>query len=458
MKLDTFNQARLLIVDALNVREKESLRTYLFRGVLGIIALRVIVQAVYFLTNLVLAHLLGVKEYGSVEYIMSWAALFGTLALFGLERLLVREIAINQARLAWGLLKGLIRWATWFTLLTSIILILGIVGVLFLKRESIDNTLLLGLGIATLLIPFNALTGVRVAILRGLRKVIAGQSTEVLIQPVVFLLFVLSASFLFRLTLNAPLVLGLQVGAAVVVFLIGQILLYQRLPQEIQGVPFESNARFWISSLVPLVAFSAISVINKRADILVLGTLRGTEEVGIYSVAASWAALVPYALVSINIVWAPVMARLYEKGEKERLQRMITQGTRGITFVSLIFAFVFLVLGKWLLSLYGPDFVEGETALRILVIGQLVNVAVGPVAQLLLMTGYERVAAINAGFNLVLTIGLNFVLVPRWGVEGTAWATSVSMILINLLLTVWVYKRLDIHSTVLGNIGRIYLK
>jgi len=86
-------------------------------------------------------------------------------------------------------------------------------------------------------------------------------------------------------------------------------------------------------------------------------------------------------------------------------------------------------------------------------VGQLINAATGSVGLLLIMTGYERDAAICVGISAVLNVVLNATLIPKWGLTGAAIATTSSMMVWNILLAIWVYRRLRIHSTALGEIG-----
>jgi O-antigen/teichoic acid export membrane protein len=141
-----------------------------------------------------------------------------------------------------------------------------------------------------------------------------------------------------------------------------------------------------------------------------------------------------------------MIARLYAAGEIERLQRVVTTAARAVLLVSLPIAAPLILFGDWLLSFFGPNFTTGRTALAILTAGQLFNVAIGSVGQLLVMTGHEGDAARGIGIGALLNIVLCAALIPRWGMEGAATATATSTIAWNLLMAVWVYKRLRIRS------------
>ena len=113
-----------------------------------------------------------------------------------------------------------------------------------------------------------------------------------------------------------------------------------------------------------------------------------------------------------------------------------------------------ILFGKWFLLLFGNGFIKGVTALSILSIGQIVNAATGSVCILLVMTGYERDAVAGIGVSVVINIIMNVLLIPKWGIIGAAISTAFSLILWNILLTIWVYRKPGINSTFVGFVPR----
>ena len=116
-----------------------------------------------------------------------------------------------------------------------------------------------------------------------------------------------------------------------------------------------------------------------------------------------------------------------------------------------------LVFGQRFLLIFGAEFTTGRAALSILSAGQLINVAMGAVGLLLVMTGHERDAAKGIGIGALLNIILNALMIPRWGLEGAAIANAGSIIAWNVLLALWVYRRLGIDATAFGpvNVRRV---
>jgi O-antigen/teichoic acid export membrane protein len=100
---------------------------------------------------------------------------------------------------------------------------------------------------------------------------------------------------------------------------------------------------------------------------------------------------------------------------------------------------VFLLLaGPGLLEWFGAE--EASPALRILLIGAAFNAISGPVLTLMNMTGAERRARDIVAVSAVLNLGLNVLWIPRFGIVGAAWATTLSTVLWNGWAMAWVWR------------------
>ena len=435
----------------LGKEKKGSLRGYLIRGSTGSFILKLIFTGLSILISITLARTLGAGKYGIYVYALAWVNMLTVPAKLGLDRLLIREVATHQTLANWGLMHGLLRRSNQAVLLSSLGLALG--GAV-LGRFVFEGSLLATFWLALPLLPVVALTNLRQAAMRGLRRVVLGQLPEMLVQPVVFLFLVGGAYLLFRERLEAPWAMGLQVVAASAAFLIGTTLLLKYLPRSVKQTQPAYQTRLWASSILPLLLISAMNVINSRVDTIMLGAIRGPEVVGIYRVATRGANLITLALLAVNASLAPIVASLDAAKDFKRLQRVVTRSARAILLFSLPVALVLIVFGRWFLLIFGQEFTQASMTLTILCLGQLVSAVMGSVSLLLVMTNHERDASLVIGMSLLINVALNAVLIPRWGLEGAATASAVSVIIRNAVLSGLVKKRIGIVSTALGPLRR----
>jgi O-antigen/teichoic acid export membrane protein len=231
---------------------------------------------------------------------------------------------------------------------------------------------------------------------------------------------------------------------------VGAILLSLHLSPNVKNVRPSYQPNLWLKSALPMLLIGSMYVINNQTDTIMLGTLSTTEAVGIYTVANRGAGLITFVLLAFDTAIAPTFASLYARGELAQLQKIVTQTCQVVFAVAVLFTVILIVFGKWLLLIFGSEFVKGHLVLSILSCGQLVNAFTGSVALLLIMTGYDKCTAIGVGFSAILNIILNAVFIPRWSAEGAALATAISMIFWNLILIYYAQQKLRINSTPLN--------
>jgi O-antigen/teichoic acid export membrane protein len=177
-------------------------------------------------------------------------------------------------------------------------------------------------------------------------------------------------------------------------------------------------------------------VLFGQSDTLIVGALKGAAAVEAYSVAHKGAHFISFALNVQNAAFISTAADLYAAGDLKRLQRFVTRLAR-LTFLVPIRLGAFLVfLGHWFLWVHGTQFSHARMALVILSFSQLFNVAFGAVGMLLIVTGFEHHAAIAVGAGAAANIAFNFLLVPRWGIEGAAVAYAIGMVVWNVWMPI----------------------
>ncbi len=445
-------RAKGIIRLILGKSETSELKTHFARGSTGTLGLRIMTAGLAFLISVFLARLLGAIGYGAYAYAIGWVRLLVVPAILGLDKLLIREMAACHVQSDWGRMRGLLRRSNQAILTASIGL--GILGAIvgWVLREQLGSQMVTTLWIAMIIVPLYAFTRIKQATLQGLQKVVRGQLPEMLIQPLLLLVLISAAYLVIGQRLNPQMTAGMHIVAAGIALSVGVILLSKALPKNIKQATPEYHTRAWMRSAMPLLLISGMYIINVRIGAIMLGSMKGAEAVGIYTVADQGAVLIIYILTAVSAPLAPTIAELYAVHDMERLQRVVTKSARVIFLLALPIALTLIIFGHWFLLLFGSEFAQGQTALVILCIAQLATATAGPVGLLLTMTGYEREAAKGVTISAIMNIVLNALLIPRWGMEGAAVAFTISTITWNVLLVFWVHKKLGIHPTALGKI------
>ncbi len=433
---------------------KESLGNRVVTGAAGVLASRAAFNGLSFVLNVILARMLGALGLGVYTYALAWIFLLMVPAMLGMDQLVVREIAASSVRAEWGRSRRVLRKSIEVVSVASlgIVLIAGIVSEA--AAQHIDTQIRVTFLVALVLLPLITLTRVRQCAMQGLHRVALGTLPEMVVQPAVLTAFLGITYWLGRRHLTAPGAMGLTVAACIIAFSIGTKLLLKSIPKESGDTPLEEQAWDWRKSALPLMFVASSGAIYAQADTLMLGSIKGAKAVGIYGIADRGSDLITVLMLVVSAALAPHVAKLYASGDIDGIERVVIKFARATFLCSLPVAVAFMSFGFWyLLAFYGSAFTAGQRALTILSIGKILSVMLGLPGMILIMTGYERDAARAIGLSAIIAILLNLVLIPRWGLEGTAIATASTTILWNILMVVLLYKRLGIHCTALGRIS-----
>lgn len=423
----------------------ESLRFRLARDTVGVMVLQGASMGLGFVISVLLARTLGVKEFGLYAFAMSFLALLSTPAAFGFPQLLVREIAANRAKGEWRAVFGLVRFSHRVALLASLGLALLAGLGLWLFSGSLSAKTVTTLAVALLGLPLLALAQLQGSALRGLDRILEGQTVQMLVRPAGFLLLFGGAWLVARELLSAPFALGLQVVATGVAFLAGGLLLHHHLTRQVPAAPGIKSDPTWLRSALWLLLLALLGLIPQHAGVLLLGVMRGTEEVGLYKIAFQAASLIPFGLMAVNTAIAPTLSQLYASGEMQKLRRVVLSAAGVSLAFALPLILFYLLAGSWFLeATFGKPFMASAGALAILTIGQAINAATGPVGLLLVMSGHERLATVNIGVSSMLNVIFSLLLIPVWGIQGAAVATTLGLIASNLLCLYFVVAKVGL--------------
>ncbi len=404
--------------------------------------------------SIILARLLGASEFGNYVYAITWVSVLSIPATFGFDRLVVRELAVYKSYKEWAEAKGLIFFSIKIIFLQSLFILslayLVTIFVINFTSPQLYKTLL----VAFIAIPLYGFINFGQGVLRGLGRVVYSQMPSMFISPLL-LLFWLGVYVLIRGTeINAFEIIVINIISTATLLCILGFMVKKYIPEEIfitRTISYKKKK--WLGSAAFFVALSGMHIISSRTDIIMLGILKTSRDVGYYSVAVRLSDILTFILLSVNGTIAPTIASLYSRGEKEKLQKFITRSARLVFYLALPSGILLFIFGKWLLLLFGNGFVNGLTSLRILVIAQLVNISCGSVGLILNMTGNERITAFGVVLSALVNIVFNLVLIPVYGKEGAAIATGVSTIVWNIVLLLFIKNKLSLNTTAFSRLS-----
>jgi O-antigen/teichoic acid export membrane protein len=397
----------------------------------------------------VLARWMGSNEYGIYVFVWTWVLVLGGLSDLGLAVISIRFISHYRETGELALLRGLIRGgrAVAFSVGTFIAAA-GMAGLWLF--EPLESHYLLPAYLALICIPLYTLTSVQDGIGKGFAWMGAALLPPYILRPALLLLAMVAAH-LAGLPMQAKTAAGAAIVATWTAGLLQTVLIDRRIKQAVNSGPRQYALRTWLVAGLPLLVIAASELTLQSADILVVSRYLTPTDVAIYFAAAKTMSLIMFVHYAVGSAVANRFAALGTRGDKESLRVFVRDAVHWTFWPSLAAAIMLLALGMPLLWLFGPKFVAGYPVMLILVVGFLFRSSMGPAEFLLNMLGQQRICAAVLVTTAVLSVALNFALVPAFGLIGAATATSVSLVAAALMNYLAVSRRLEIEIAVWRN-------
>ena len=183
-----------------------------------------------------------------------------------------------------------------------------------------------------------------------------------------------------------------------------------------------------LKPILLLFCVSITTVIYVSSDITILGHFMSDADVGIYTMASNIYSVVKQVISAVIVVSIPRMA--YYLGNKlEEDYKRLAQTVLNSLITLLLPAIIGLAfLSHHVLSVMGGDeYVSGRSALIVLACALLFAIMAGFYANgYLLLVKKDKLYLFATVLSALLNIGLNFVLIPKFGIIGAAITTLIA--------------------------------
>jgi O-antigen/teichoic acid export membrane protein len=404
--------------------------------------------ALTYFSQLIIARIVGVDTYGVYAYVFAWMVVLAYFSTLGFDVGLLRFVPAYEAERAWPLLRGVIQYAQRRAMLVGLSVIF--IGILVVKIWSsspeLRSTFLAGFA----LVPILALVRIRCSAVRAFGGVVSAIVPDRVVRDGTLIGLLAIASLGLGWTLNAPFVMVATLISSALGFVCAGLAMRRRRPRAIDNILPVYDAAAWRRAAIPLVILGATEALLNRTGVILLGWIADTKSAGIYSLVFNIALVVTLPRIAVNTLFAPVISDLYARGDRETMQLLITRTTSWTFCAGICIAAALFLLANPLLAWFGPGYEAGVPALRILLISQVMAASAGSQLYVMTMTGHERGAAMLLAFCALVNAGASALLVGMFGLTGAAIGTAVSLVIWNVAMALFLWRRLNLLPGVLA--------
>jgi len=407
-----------------------------------VFTIRILGYILGFANQTIFARFLGVDKYGLYSLGLTIVNIGVIFSVFGMNTGIARFLGEYLGKNEFDKAKGVIKAS--FELVGILSIVLAFLLYIFRKPISVDifhdERLSSILPWFSLILIIGTFTSLFFGIFQGLKK------------PFIFYLY----KDVVEKILKIPIFLtfyffGYELFGAIFSLLVSGIFVLTQL-----FIKLRKNADFiFDKSITPsvyrtkLLKYSSNMLFVKFAYFLmgqvnriILGTYLNSTSVGLYSISDTIAQLSIFFFIAFEAIFTSIISELYHTGETSTLSKMYSDITRWIVSLTIPFSIWMIIFSKHILTVFGPEYTKAQTVLILLVVGQSVNAITGSNGLMLLMTKFQRYEMLNSVLIAGLNILLNIMLVPRYGIVGSAIGGMLAITSVNIVKSLEVYMAL----------------
>jgi O-antigen/teichoic acid export membrane protein len=189
----------------------------------------------------------------------------------------------------------------------------------------------------------------------------------------------------------------------------------------------------------------ASSVLVNKMDALMIASFLGLASTSVYVMAVYLSALIAIPGDSIARISMPLLSSSWKRKRIDEIKTLY-QKTSATQY--LLGGIILLLMWSSIENFYQlqrPEYAEGKYVFLILGLAKLVNMMFGVNGQIISVSKFYRFDTTTAIVLGILTVATNYIFIPKWGIEGAAIATGVTIVGFNLVRFVFVIVKLKLQ-------------
>jgi O-antigen/teichoic acid export membrane protein len=369
---------------------------------------------VSFFVGIYVARYLGPENFGELNFVYSIILVIAPLSNLGLKQIIVKFLANYPSNYRDKVLSSSFS----LILITSIFLFLLYILITYSLLDTKDFYLHVILAAILLFQCANVIDAYYQYNLKSKYKVFA-KSIAIILTSLLKIYFIYREFPIFYFALSYTIDYLLYT-----IFILG---FYSQINNLQRLFNFDLKiTKLMIGESWPLLFSGMLIILYMKMDKIMLGSMLGNFEVGIYAAASrlseTW-----------YFVGTALSQSLFPKILKTKKDNILNYDNTFVRIYRLMFYLcvpvvivVFFTSPTIINTLFGADYVQSSEVLRIHFLSSIF-VFIGLIAnKWLIAENLTRFNMYKSLISLIINIILNYVLIPKYGVQGAAWATLIS--------------------------------
>jgi len=402
------------------LKQHSGIRKY-FANTSWLLGERILRMGVSLFVGIYVARFLGPEKFGLLSYALGFVMLFGTIASFGLNEILVRELLQEKTQI-----KELL--STAFFIRVFGFLMMGCIIIFALQFTNDDKYTHLMITIITLSIFFQSFNVIDCYFQSQVQSkyVVIVQFIQLLITSLIKIFLIINKATLIWFAIV------FLIDQALLAILLLSIYRWKKEWFSVFSVRWELAKQLFTNAW-PLIFSGMMVSIYMKIDLIMIKEMLDAKAVGIYAAAVKLCEVLYFLPV---VVMSSLFPAVVEARKKDLIvyRKQVYRIYEIMIGATAIVAIITTFLADWIVNiLYGSIYQEAATILQIY-IWAFVFVSLGVVSsKYLVAENLEIYAMYRSILGAIINITLNWYLIPIYGIKGAAIATLITQIFVAYL-------------------------
>ena len=401
------------------------------------LTLKIFGALISFFLLIVIKDKIGINGFGNYTYIMSLASLLSSILIFGSNNVILSEIPKVDSLEEFNFKLKIIR-----TIPIFFILIYFIISVILFDYNFLMNPSdLILIGVISFLLSNNK---INMSIMRASNFPLISELPELIIRPIIILLSI----YFFNIS-NTFYVILILIFSLSISNISGSLFISKKIIKNyfFKVGSFRFSKHFKETYLLVLISF--LVILRENIEIYILPIITNIENVGYFKIYVQLALLLSFGLQAVNIPQSYVIS----KKLKEPFPKINAELENGFKFSVLFFiclSLIYFFAGNQLVSFFfGDDVLDNILSLKVMVLGQLIYILIGPMGQTLILSKKIKYVFFSLLISATIAFLSGYLLINYFGILGAAISYVFSLCVLHFTYSYFAYKYLKVKPSFL---------
>lgn len=380
---------------------------------------KVLRMAVGVFVVILFARYVGPSDFGLFSYITALVSLFSAVFGLGLNAIVTRDLVLRDDK------EKILGTAFVLKLVSGLVAYLFLIVSVYLLRsdEPIAKFLAFAIGLSLIFKPSE--------VIKYWFQAKVESKAVVIVENVIFSMF--TAIKLLAIYLELSLIyFGLFISLEALIGLLGLLYIYSKTGGFLRKWAFKlEEAKSLLKQSWPLIISSTAWIIYTKIDQIMIGQMLSDKEVGFYSAVSRLSETTNFLPTIITFSIVPAILKLKDVN-RELYNHRFQQLYYLIITLMLVLAILVTTLSEIIINiLYGASYLPASKTFSIHIWSVIFTSLAVISGRYLVNDGLQKFTMWRHLTGVALNIPLNYIMIPKYGIEGAALASLGALIFAN---------------------------